>query len=85
MLLSLNVSICTVVLMENEKLNLIRNFDVDASHHPTGKSLPSFAVTPKEGQISVWLFPRPPRIEAVDKLVRVEYKGLEMSKRHETE
>lgn len=36
---------------------------------------PANAVKPGPGQESVWDYPRPPRVEAVDVLVRVEYAG----------
>ncbi|MGB5983081.1 MAG: DUF427 domain-containing protein [Nonlabens sp.] len=40
-----------------------------------GSQRPPFAVEPKEGQRSVWDFPRPPVIERVEAPVRVEYEG----------
>ncbi|MEM6517207.1 MAG: DUF427 domain-containing protein [Bacteroidota bacterium] len=36
-----------------------------------GKSRPPFAIAPKEGQRSVWDFPRPPIVENVSKRVEV--------------
>ncbi|MEZ5288115.1 MAG: DUF427 domain-containing protein [Vicinamibacterales bacterium] len=36
---------------------------------------PPFAVAPGPGQVSVWDFPRPPRLEAVDAPVRIEFGG----------
>lgn len=41
----------------------------------TGSKRPSFAIEPKEGQRSVWDFPRPPVIEKVSKTVVVKYQG----------
>ena len=40
-----------------------------------GDKRPPFAVTPKDGQRSVWDFPRPPIIEKVHKQVTVSYEG----------
>ncbi|BAO56136.1 DUF427 domain-containing protein [Nonlabens marinus] len=40
-----------------------------------GSRRPPFAVEPKEGQRSVWDFPRPPVIEKVTKKVLVKYQG----------
>ena len=40
-----------------------------------GKTRPSFATLPLEGQESVWDYPRPPRIEAVLTTLRVETNG----------
>jgi len=42
----------------------------------TGKQRHSFAITPKKGQRSVWDFPRPPKIEKVNKSVLVSHKGI---------
>lgn len=36
-----------------------------------GQARPDFAVTPAPGQISVWDYPRPPRVERVTRRVRV--------------
>jgi len=36
-----------------------------------GRQLPPFAVQPKEGERSVWLFPRPPSCTVIHKRVRV--------------
>ena len=36
---------------------------------------PSFAVSPGPGQVSVWDFPRPPRLEPVGERVRIEFAG----------
>lgn len=38
-----------------------------------GNKRPPFAIEPKEGQRSVWDFPRPPIIENVNKLVKVSH------------
>jgi uncharacterized protein (DUF427 family) len=40
-----------------------------------GSKRPSFAIEPKEGQRSVWDFPRPPVIEKVAEKVLVKYLG----------
>lgn len=37
---------------------------------------PSHAVAPGPGQVSVWDFPRPPRIEPVEERVRIELGGV---------
>jgi uncharacterized protein (DUF427 family) len=37
---------------------------------------PSFAVVPQPGQLSVWDFPRPPRLEPVAARVRIEHGGM---------
>ncbi|MAW94164.1 MULTISPECIES: DUF427 domain-containing protein [unclassified Leeuwenhoekiella] len=39
----------------------------------TGEKRPPFATVPKDGQRSVWDFPRPPAIEKVNKPVLVKY------------
>ncbi|MEO0527524.1 MAG: hypothetical protein AAFZ89_09870 [Bacteroidota bacterium] len=41
----------------------------------TGNTRPPFAIEPKEGQRSVWDFPRPPSIEKVSKSIMVKYQG----------
>jgi uncharacterized protein (DUF427 family) len=41
----------------------------------TGRARPTWADTPGPGQRSVWDFPRPPRIEPMAALVRVEFGG----------
>lgn len=41
----------------------------------TGTTRPPFAITPKEGQRSVWDFLRPPVIENVSKPIMVNYQG----------
>ncbi len=65
-------------LNENEKMN--RNWLQDAreSWKNTGNKRPPFAIEPKEGQRSVWDFPRPPIIEKVSKPVVINYqdKGI---------
>lgn len=40
----------------------------------TGKERPPFAIAPKKGQRSVWDFPRPPKIEKVDKPIVVSHQ-----------
>lgn len=45
------------------------------SWNNTGEERPPFAIVPKKGQRSVWDFPRPPKIEKVNKVVLVSYKG----------
>jgi len=41
----------------------------------TGHKRPPFATIPKEGQRSVWDFPRPPIIEKISKQVLINYQG----------
>lgn len=36
-----------------------------------GKELPPFAIKPKEGQRSVWLFPRPPACTKFPKRIKI--------------
>lgn len=50
----------------------------------TGNERPPFAVAPKEGQRSVWDFPRPPVIENVSKPVLVEHQGKVIADSHAT-
>ena len=38
--------------------------------------VPSSRVTPKPGQESVWDYPRPPRLEASSRHIRVEFAGM---------
>jgi len=45
----------------------------------TGVARPAFAASPAQGQISVWDFPRPPRIESVDKTLLVRADGQEIA------
>jgi uncharacterized protein (DUF427 family) len=40
-----------------------------------GDERPPWASTPNSGQISVWDFPRPPRLEREERRVRVEFAG----------
>jgi uncharacterized protein (DUF427 family) len=40
----------------------------------TGKERPDFAITPKDGQMSVWDFSRPPTVKSIKELVRVLFK-----------
>ncbi len=44
-----------------------------------GHKRPPFAIEPKKGQRSVWDFPRPPIIEKVNKLVRVQHKEIQIA------
>lgn len=46
----------------------------------TGDKRPDFAVPPQEGQESVWDYPRPPAIEADDRLVTVAIEGVEIAR-----
>ncbi len=46
-----------------------------ARWHFTGKTRPEFAVTPGVNQESVWDYPRPPVIEAVDKHLEVRHNS----------
>lgn len=48
----------------------------------TGIKRPAFAIEPKEGQRSVWDFPRPPFIENVNKPVLVNYQGKCIAESH---
>lgn len=41
---------------------------------------PENIVAPTQGQESVWDYPRPPRIEAVSDLLRVEFAGVTLAK-----
>lgn len=41
----------------------------------TGNKRPPFAIEPKEGQRSVWDFPRPPIIEKASKPIVINYQG----------
>jgi uncharacterized protein (DUF427 family) len=43
---------------------------------------PEGIVVPGPGQQSVWDYPRPPRVEVVAKLVRVELAGVEVASSH---
>ena len=45
-----------------------------------GASRPKFAEAPKEGQLSVWDFPRPPIIEEVDTTMTVRFKNRIIAK-----
>ena len=42
--------------------------------HYRGQVRPEFAETPKDGQESVWDYPRPPRVEADRREVRVLFR-----------
>ncbi|MGD2068992.1 MAG: DUF427 domain-containing protein [Gemmatimonadota bacterium] len=42
----------------------------------TGQRRPPWAEEPGPGRVSVWDFPRPPRLETVDRPVRVEHAGV---------
>lgn len=48
-----------------------------------GRGRPSFAEEPGPDQRSVWDFPRPPIIEPVDVLLRVECKGRVLASTHQ--
>lgn len=45
-----------------------------------GQSRPPFAVVPNPGQISVWDFPRPPRLAPDPREVTVRWGGLEIAR-----
>ena len=45
-----------------------------------GQTRPAFAAEPQEGQESVWDYPRPPRIEPVSDILRVEKNGQLIAK-----
>ncbi len=45
-----------------------------------GQSRPPFAVTPAPGQVSVWDFPRPPRLVADSREVVIAWNGVEMAR-----
>lgn len=45
----------------------------------TGATRPPWAEEPDSGEESVWDFPRPPRIEPVDRPVRVEHRGVTLA------
>ena len=44
-----------------------------------GNERPPFAIAPKEGQRSVWDFPRPPIIEKINKQIVVNYQGKKIA------
>jgi uncharacterized protein (DUF427 family) len=44
-----------------------------------GETRPEFAVEPGPGQESVWDYPRPPRMQADARRVRVAYRGLALA------
>ena len=44
-----------------------------------GSERPSWAIAPTEGQESVWDYPRPPRLDADTRLVRVFYDGVRIA------
>ena len=44
-----------------------------------GRDRPGWAEEPGPGQVSVWDFPRPPRIEAETRRVRVEHAGVRVA------
>lgn len=46
----------------------------------TGRDRPEFAREPAEGEISVWDFPRPPRIEAVPDEISVCLRGVDIAR-----
>jgi uncharacterized protein (DUF427 family) len=45
-----------------------------------GQALPSFAVVPGPGQVSVWGFPRPPRLVAEPREVVITWGGVEVAR-----
>ena len=45
-----------------------------------GQKRPPFAIVPKQGQRSVWDFPRPPILEEVHKLIEVKHEGQIVAK-----
>ncbi len=45
-----------------------------------GQARPPFADTPGPGQVSVWDFPRPPRLEPVAATLRVVGRGVELAR-----
>jgi uncharacterized protein (DUF427 family) len=45
-----------------------------------GAERPPFAVVPQPGQVSVWDFPRPPRIDTDDRLVVVRWGAVEVAR-----
>lgn len=59
------------------KITCMKNWLQQArdSWNNTGKKRPPFAIVPKKGQRSVWDFPRPPKIEKVNKSVTVSHQG----------
>ncbi|NHF60355.1 DUF427 domain-containing protein [Flavobacteriaceae bacterium TP-CH-4] len=63
--------------MKSKGKNKKKNWLQKAREHwnYNGTIRPPFAVEPKEGQRSVWDFPRPPMIEKVAKRVTVEHQG----------
>jgi uncharacterized protein (DUF427 family) len=46
----------------------------------TGRDRPPFAVKPGPGQVSVWDFPRPPRLQADAREVVVQWGGVEVAR-----
>ncbi len=61
----------------NEKRKTPRNWLQQAreSWKNRGNKRPPFAIEPKEGQRSVWDFPRPPITEKISKQILVNYQG----------
>ncbi len=49
-----------------------------------GNKRPPFAIEPKEGQRSVWDFPRPPGIEKISKHIVVNYQGKAIADSRDT-
>ncbi len=58
---------------DNKKISWLQKARESWNHK--GDKRPPFAVTPNEGQRSVWDFPRPPILEKVHKQVTVGYQG----------
>ena len=46
----------------------------------TGKKRPDFAIQPKDGQESVWDYPRPPKVESCQREVIVVFDGRELAR-----
>ena len=49
-----------------------------------GQKRPPFAREPVAGQDSVWDYPRPPSVQACDRLVVVKFNGTELARSNET-
>ena len=47
-----------------------------------GQQRPDFAQVPKDGQVSVWDFPRPPALKSVSKKLEVRYQGTLLALSH---
>ena len=53
-----------------------------AKWHHTGRQRPEFALAPRPGQESVWDYPRPPRMAADVRVVRVVAFGVSIAATH---